>query len=217
MGAHASRYHQQQQFKRKRMGGGGEKRKSVTWTTSSSNSESANEEFEFEMTKHPWRNQYYSSDLEKYASAFIVDGRHDVGTEKMIQCSKQDLFISCMSGFGKMSNYATRKKNCGYGFNTLTLLKMNYDMLNHDLILPTEKFPFGALFITFGKAGFAAILEDGTFYISCHKGRHGEMNEKVYMDIIETQLRKTAEEAQLVTYKHDYPILIEDMHTYEYV
>lgn len=83
---------------------------------------------------------------------------------------KRDLFISCMQSFGKIPNHNVRKGKFFYNFETKKMITNDYnfnDKLN--IITPTEKFPFGALFKSYGKSGFAAILEDGTFYISCNK------------------------------------------------
>lgn len=72
-----------------------------------------------------------------------------------------------------MSNYAFRKGKFLFVFEVVKMVKKNYRS-GMDIILPTEKFPFGALFTHFGKAGFAAVLEDGTYYISCHNSYHNK-------------------------------------------
>jgi hypothetical protein len=109
-----------------------------------------------------------------------------------------------MSGFGKMPDYFTRKDKCDYVFNISTVVKMNYDLTRWDILMPTEKFPFGAIFTCFGKAGFAAILENGTYYISCNKLCYDKLKEDAYMDAIVKELQNTARDAQNISYRRHH-------------
>ena len=136
-------------------------------------------------------------DLQKYVSTFFS---HCIMTETdmehRIQRGKRDLFVACLQSFGKMSSYMVKQ---GQFTETFDVKKLGNDFdcsYEFDIILPSEKFPFGAIFKSFDMGGFAAVLENGVYYVSCFK--HHKYTDSVIDGHI-TTLSDAAEEARRKT------------------